>query len=74
MGLVRSRTTARASSSGALLGVPAFMVIRHVAATINPYHWLLVIGLLLIVTILFLPQGIYGLIERWRAGFRRSRP
>ena len=58
--------------AGALLGVPAFMIIRHVAATINPYHWLLVIGLLLIVTILFLPQGLYGLIERWRAGFRRS--
>jgi branched-chain amino acid transport system permease protein len=60
--------------AGALLGVPAFMIVRHVAATINPYHWLLVIGLLLIVTILFLPQGIYGLIERWCAGLRRSRP
>lgn len=52
--------------AGALLGVPAFMIIRHVAATINPYHWLLVIGLLLIVTILFLPQGLYGLLEKCR--------
>ena len=52
--------------AGALLGVPAFMIIRHVAATINPYHWLLVIGLLLIVTILFLPQGLYGLVEKCR--------
>lgn len=51
--------------AGALFGVPAFMIIRHVAATINPYHWLLVIGLLLIVTILFLPQGLYGLFEKW---------
>ena len=53
--------------AGALLGVPAFMIIRHVAAAINPYHWLLVIGVLLIVTILFMPQGIYGLIEKSRA-------
>ena len=45
---------------------------RHVAASINPYHWLLVIGLLLIVTILFLPQGLYGLLEKWRAMLRRG--
>ena len=57
--------------AGALLGVPAFMIIRHVAASINPYHWLLVIGLLLIVTILFLPQGLYGLLEKGRAMVRR---
>lgn len=53
--------------AGEFFGVPVFMVVRHVAAAINPYHWLLAIGVLLVVTILFLPQGLYGLIERWRA-------
>lgn len=57
--------------AGALIGVPAFMIIRHVAAAINPYHWLLVIGVLLIVTILFLPQGLYGLFEKLRNRFGR---
>ena len=56
--------------AGAFFGVPVFMVIRHVAAAINPYHWLLAIGVLLIITILFLPQGLYGLVEKWRE--RRS--
>ncbi len=60
------------SLTGALLGVPVFMIIRHVAAAINPYHWLFVIGVLLIVTILFLPQGVHGLLDRWYK--RLSRP
>ena len=58
--------------AGALLGVPAFMIIRHVAAAINPYHWLLVIGVLLIVTILFLPQGLYGLLDKWHTRLTRG--
>jgi ABC-type branched-subunit amino acid transport system permease subunit len=49
------------------------MIIRHVAAAINPYHRLLVIGVLLIVTILFMPQGIYGLLQNWRAALRRPK-
>jgi len=58
--------------AGALLGVPTFMIIRHVAAAVNPYHWLLVIGVLLIVTILFLPQGLYGLLHKWRTRLTRG--
>lgn len=51
--------------AGALLGVPAFMIVRHVTAAINPYHWLLVIGVLLVVTVLFLPGGLYSVGGRW---------
>jgi branched-chain amino acid transport system permease protein len=58
---------------GALLGVPAFMIVRHVTATINPYHWLLVIGVLLVVTVLFLPGGLYGIVDKWRRRAGRGR-
>jgi branched-chain amino acid transport system permease protein len=58
--------------AGALLGVPAFMVVRHITATINPYHWLLVIGLLLMVTVLFLPGGLYSVAQKWRGRIGRG--
>lgn len=47
---------------GALIGVPAFMVLQRTAASINPYHWLFVVGTVLIVTVLFLPRGLQGFI------------
>jgi branched-chain amino acid transport system permease protein len=56
--------------SGALVGTVIFMVIQHVVATINPYHWLLIIGVLLIVSVLVLPNGMIGLVDmvvsRWK--------
>lgn len=58
--------------AGALLGVPVFMIVRHVTATINPYHWLLVIGVLLVVTVLFLPGGLYRIVDKWRRHAERS--
>ena len=44
--------------SGAIAGTLAFMVIHHVTSTINPFHWLLVIGLLLVGVVLLLPGGL----------------
>jgi branched-chain amino acid transport system permease protein len=57
--------------AGALIGVPVYMTIQHVAAAINPYHWLFAIGALLIVTVLYLPDGLYGLFERCCAAVER---
>ena len=51
------------SLSGALLGVPAFMIVRHLASSINPYHWMLVIGVLLVAMILYFPKGLAGAIR-----------
>jgi branched-chain amino acid transport system permease protein len=49
---------------GAVVGAVAFMVIQHVASTINPYNWLFAIGGLLIVVLLVLPNGIIDLWDR----------
>src|SRR5690606_16334243 len=41
---------------GAILGTALFSGIHHVAATANPFHWLFVIGGLLMLVV-FLPRG-----------------
>jgi branched-chain amino acid transport system permease protein len=51
---------------GALVGTVAFMIVENVAATVNPYHWLFIIGGLLIVTVLVLPGGLISIID-WAA-------
>lgn len=56
---------------GALIGTVIFMVIQHIAATINPYHWLLIIGVLLIVSVLVLPNGMVGLLDTAVAWLKR---
>ena len=58
---------------GALLGVVTFMAIQHVVATINPYHWLFAIGVLLIVGVIVAPTGLAGLLDTLVARLRRGR-
>jgi branched-chain amino acid transport system permease protein len=53
--------------AGAVLGTVAYMTIQHVASTLNPHHWLLVIGLLLIFTLTALPAGLIELVDRAEA-------
>jgi branched-chain amino acid transport system permease protein len=49
---------------GAVIGAVAFLVIQHVTSTINPYNWLFVIGALLIIVLLVLPNGMVELWDR----------
>jgi branched-chain amino acid transport system permease protein len=51
---------------GALVGTVVFMVVEQTAATLNPYHWLFIIGGLLIVTVLVLPGGLISVVD-WLA-------
>jgi branched-chain amino acid transport system permease protein len=48
---------------GALVGTVVFLIVEHVAATVNPYHWLFIIGGLLIVTVLVLPGGLISVVD-----------
>jgi branched-chain amino acid transport system permease protein len=50
--------------SGALLGTVAYMAIHHIASTLNPQHWLFVIGLMLILVLVVLPEGLIGIVDR----------
>ena len=51
---------------GGLLGTVVFMVFQHVVSAENPFHWLIMLGALLIAVVLFVPRGLQDLPERLR--------
>jgi len=48
---------------GALVGALIFTLLHHTAASINPYHWLFVIGLALMVVVLVPPRLLWQRIQ-----------
>lgn len=54
---------------GALIGALVFTLLHHTAASINPYHWLFVVGAALMVVVL-LPPRQAGAWLRHRLGSR----
>jgi branched-chain amino acid transport system permease protein len=61
----------------AFVGATVYVVVQDYAAQINPFHWMLVVGSLLMFTVLFLEGGLASLPEaigRWFSGaLARSR-
>jgi len=55
---------------GALIGTVIFMGFEHVVSAINPFHWMTMVGALLIAVVLAAPKGLGGLTERWLASGR----
>ncbi|WP_425284638.1 branched-chain amino acid ABC transporter permease [Bosea robiniae] len=62
---------------GALIGTVIFMALEHIVAAINPFHWMTLVGAVLIAIVLFAPRGLSGTLDelarlltrdRWRAG------
>ncbi|PJR09911.1 branched-chain amino acid ABC transporter permease [Sinorhizobium meliloti] len=45
---------------GALAGTLAFIWFEDVVSAANPFHWLTIVGALLIAVVLFAPKGLYG--------------
>lgn len=58
------------SLHGALLGAPVYMLIKHFAQQWNPFYWMIVIGLLLILVVRFGHGGLLGVANRALARFR----
>lgn len=48
---------------GALIGAPLYMLVHHVASEWNPFHWMFVIGGLLILVVMFARGGVLGVVE-----------
>lgn len=46
---------------GALLGTTIFMAFEQFVSATNPFHWLIVIGALLILVVLVLPRGVISI-------------
>ncbi|WFU12862.1 branched-chain amino acid ABC transporter permease (plasmid) [Rhizobium sp. CB3090] len=56
---------------GAIIGTLIFMVVHHVAASIDPFNWLFVIGAMLLIVVFALPQGLISLPDRLIRTFGR---
>ncbi|AMJ61814.1 branched-chain amino acid ABC transporter permease [Bosea sp. PAMC 26642] len=58
---------------GAVLGTMLFQGFEHIVSAANPFHWMTLVGLLLIGIVLFAPQGLVQLVRAaWsRASARR---
>jgi branched-chain amino acid transport system permease protein len=52
---------------GPVLGATIFAYLEEVLITQFPYYYMLFFGTVLVVTVLFLPNGLIGLIQKWRA-------
>jgi branched-chain amino acid transport system permease protein len=63
-----------ASFYGPVLGVAVFLVLRDFFSTMTD-HWMLLYGLVFMAIILFMPEGILGLVKRLRqpAAFHDTR-
>ena len=51
--------------TGALIGALVFTLLHHTAASINPYHWLFIVGAALMVVVLLPPQQAWSLARGW---------
>lgn len=58
---------------GALVGTVIFMGFEHVVSAINPFHWMTMVGALLIAVVLAAPGGLSDLIDKLFPSSRRSR-
>lgn len=45
---------------GAMIGTIVFMGFQHVVSAANPFHWLTMVGALLVAVVLFAPRGLVG--------------
>ncbi|WP_430243088.1 branched-chain amino acid ABC transporter permease [Neorhizobium sp. DAR64861/K0K2] len=59
---------------GALAGTVAFMMFQDYVSSVNPFHWLTMVGALLIAVVLFAPKGIYGTVAAFLEKRREGRP
>ena len=53
---------------GPVIGAALFALLEEVLITEFPYYYMLLFGIILIAVILFLPQGLVGLITKRRTG------
>lgn len=54
--------------TGALIGAAVFTLLHHTASSINPYHWLFVVGFLLMAVVLVSPAKALAWLRRRLGG------
>jgi len=51
---------------GPVIGAAIFAYLQETLQTTFPYYYMLIFGIVLVVAILYLPNGLVGLVQRWR--------
>jgi branched-chain amino acid transport system permease protein len=60
---------------GPVLGAAMFTYLQQMLITNFPYHYMLLFGIILVIAIVYMPNGLVGLIQKWwRGGLLRQRP
>jgi branched-chain amino acid transport system permease protein len=61
---------------GALVGAIIFQIFEHIVSATNPFHWMTLVGLLLVLIVVFAPRGlVHGVSVAWaRLRTRGGRP
>lgn len=50
---------------GSLIGSAVYLWFENIISAINPFYWMSIVGILLIVAVLFAPKGLFGLFTLW---------
>jgi len=58
---------------GALIGTVVFMSVHHIAASVDPFNWLFIIGAMVLGVVFFVPSGLLGLPEALAKLVRRTK-
>jgi branched-chain amino acid transport system permease protein len=53
---------------GPVIGAAIFGYLEEVLLTKFPYYYMLIFGIILVVAILYLPDGLVGLVQKWWKG------
>jgi branched-chain amino acid transport system permease protein len=58
---------------GPVLGAAIFAYLEELLITKFPYYYMLLFGIILVFAILFLPDGIVGLLQKWWKGSQQGK-
>jgi branched-chain amino acid transport system permease protein len=53
---------------GPIIGAALLTYLEEFLVTRFPYYYMLIFGIIMLVAILYMPNGLVGLIQRWRKG------
>jgi len=52
---------------GVVIGAIIFAYLEQILITQYPYYYMLLFGLVMVISMLFLPNGLAGMVQKWRA-------
>jgi branched-chain amino acid transport system permease protein len=62
------------SLHGALIGAPVYMLLKHFSSQVNPFYWMLIIGVMLIAVVMFGRGGFLGIAGALVRRFGSDKP